>query len=155
MTSNQGVHKCCCNWDDQCRKLQSSLKASDVWFGKIKIKAKKGSILRNLIAERFKIKNPERDYYIARHHWDPVFIMYLNKYKKYATTPFLMKAALEHGFHSSCVPVSENKYICEPRNSISEVKSYISSRNNVSMTGRDDRLQKINTSRNCALDYND
>ena len=78
MTSNDGVHKCSCDWDDQCRKLQSSLKASDVWFGKIKIKAKKGSILRNLIAERFRIKNPERDYYIARHHWDPIFIMYLN-----------------------------------------------------------------------------
>ena len=68
--------------------------------------------------------------------------------------PFMMKVALEHGFHLSCVPISNNKYTCEPQNSISEVKVYISSGNSDSITSRRDRLQTFNVSRNNILDSN-
>jgi len=109
MTSKAGVHKCSCNWGDQCATFQKNLLASSAWFGKIRIKAKKGSKLRNLIAKMFNIENLERDSYLARHHWDHNYVTYLKKYNKFATTPFLMKVALEHGFHSSCVPVSDTR----------------------------------------------
>jgi len=127
MTSNHTIHKCWCNWGDQCKELQSVFKANDIWFGKIRVKVKEGSILRDLIRKRFKIENTKRDYYLARHHWNRNFIHYMKKYKKFATTPFVMKVALEEGFHSSCVVVSRNKYICEPRTTIYDVKLYISS----------------------------